>query len=1738
MLHTRLFAALVVRNAGRVGPSGLALLLAMSILALGAVPASFAQQPDRSLQDELKERTPEKLDHLRSGDARPVQGAPRQRATAAFGSKAIGGFDEITQSQSWVLNENPNPRLNFNLTGTPQYAGDVTGDGTNDYLYSTSRARDERSSALEDRTGKTALFFGGTPPQTEDQLVYTALEPAGDLNNDGHADALSGIGTGTVRFYTGGSGGYTDSGNTLSRSLSGSQVAGFADLDGDGNEDVVLHAPNNPSFEVVYGAGTLSNATSTVYTPSSNYSNYTIRTADLDGDGQGELVRLAGEAPNMEVQVFSVDASRTLTQEQKFVNGNLQSNASSNQIALVDVNGDGPLELVTTSGDDVPSLVFAGQSGGSFSETAIEFQQNDALPAGDLDQDGNHDFFVYDAASDTRYVAFGPDNLSDGLSLDTEISYSADVSGRMGFLPSGGLGDVTSDGRPDIVLNYTRDQGEVGRRFFSVNTDGSARSPTDVTYPREHFFDRINEVNEIGDFNGNGATDFAVVRDNLNRVEIFYGGGSISSTPDLTITPPSTVSHVSSGDVNGDNNSDLLVGGKGSGRIDIYFGGSNADATADHSILASDVGFPIHIPRVVGDINNDGYADWVASDRGFNGDFSVSGQNVAIFFGDGSSLPSTADATLQYPDGRFLGEVKAGVGDVNGDGIDDFAFDNTVDGQMDVYFGNTSGSFSTPADLSLPVRPYAGLAGGDFNGDGTSDIAAVDYSTPGNALIDIFYGGSDIDTTPDLQLPIPAGVGGGDTDGDGIANNTIGVLESPGDVDGNGADELIHGSSFFGFQRHALLYRPSTDRDPIRVFRGPNSNAALGSQQFIYSAAMGDFTDNGTTDFVATQFNDDNDAFRSSRVYRYAIDVPSQAPRIAAPSELTASAGGSSIDLSWSAVEDQQLAKYYVYRTLDPIGASTRPSDLTPYDSTSAGTTAFTDTDVPGVSGYYYRVTAVDSDGNESFFSPEDQATAVQISQSDLAVAADYEDGQRDTSAAGGTTIRPDSVDVSDVSNGVAALEVNASGSGSVTINRKANLPRSDRLSFLVQPDPSTDFTLTLTFVENASGTEASYDVQIPVNAGEAWVRHEVSFSDVGASFNPVASRSGGNGSFLRLEISANKDVTYHVDEFEFGTQERALVKLEDFERTTLAYGPEFCNPTFGTSSMVESESDGFTARTVQGSGCFGYNYFGDTVSDSRLSADLQSDDVLSFRANASTEDSLYVFLETADNEFERRGGAKIPLPVDRWGRVQIPLQALGGTVSSLKEPGLYNVGFETRGNTPDFKIDDVKLMGRAGPGAPSALAGTVRPDTIDLSWSAPTSGTADRYFIYRNTSAFDVTPGPGVYVPIDTVDGSTTSFQDTTVVPGTTYNYRVAAIDADGNQSRFSNGIRKLAEGLAASATTTVSGDGTESFNETGTDLNFSGVNSSGDVTVNRYIGEPSDAGNITEDNVSNYRLTIDAASSLEFNSAQIRLAVSVFGGIENPSNVTIYTRDTPGSGSFTSIETTVGDNGTPDNVSDDTLYASTETFSEFALASNTDPLPVELASFDAETDGEEVHLRWTTASETDNAEFRVQRHSGDHAGDGTPSWTTVGTLDGAGTTTEQQSYRYTDAGLPYEADQLTYRLVQVDTDGATHYTDEVTVQRRIAEVQLLGTFPNPVRQQATVRYAVPDREQGRSGSRRVTMRLYDVLGRQVQTVVDAERTGRHEHRIDVSRLPSGVYFLRLTADGKTRTQKLTVVQ
>jgi len=199
-------------------------------------------------------------------------------------------------------------------------------------------------------------------------------------------------------------------------------------------------------------------------------------------------------------------------------------------------------------------------------------------------------------------------------------------------------------------------------------------------------------------------------------------------------------------------------------------------------------------------------------------------------------------------------------------------------------------------------------------------------------------------------------------------------------------------------------------------------------------------------------------------------------------------------------------------------------------------------------------------------------------------------------------------------------------------------------------------------------------------------------------------------------------------------------------------------------------------------------------------------------------------------------------------------------------------------------------------------------------------------------------------------------------------------------------------------------------------------------------------------------------------------------------------------------------------------------------ATVTNAAPLPVEMVSFDAAQTGRSVTLSWKTASETNNAGFRVQRKT-------TGGWTSLGFVESkatGGTTTETQSYRF-EVEQELGPGTHRFRLKQQDLDGTTHLSDVVSVDRRLEDaLSLSAPAPNPVRQQqGTISFAVKEQAEA-------TVSLYNTLGQKVATLYQGTPTPGQATPLTLRTddLPSGVYLVRLQADGQTRTQRVTVVK
>jgi hypothetical protein len=194
-----------------------------------------------------------------------------------------------------------------------------------------------------------------------------------------------------------------------------------------------------------------------------------------------------------------------------------------------------------------------------------------------------------------------------------------------------------------------------------------------------------------------------------------------------------------------------------------------------------------------------------------------------------------------------------------------------------------------------------------------------------------------------------------------------------------------------------------------------------------------------------------------------------------------------------------------------------------------------------------------------------------------------------------------------------------------------------------------------------------------------------------------------------------------------------------------------------------------------------------------------------------------------------------------------------------------------------------------------------------------------------------------------------------------------------------------------------------------------------------------------------------------------------------------------------------------------------------------NDIPLPIQLAEFKAAATGRDVNLVWKTSFEQNNFGFDIERKSRD--GD----YTKVGFIQG---NNKNSSYSFKDKKL--NNGKYSYRLKQIDNNGNYEYFSlnaEITIGLP-QHFNLSQNYPNPFNPSTKIDFELPS-------DSRISIQLYDMLGREVKTLVNNEnlQAGYHTIELNSSTMSSGTYFYRMNAtdaSGKNMNlvKKMTVVK
>lgn len=384
---------------------------------------------------------------------------------------------------------------------------------------------------------------------------------------------------------------------------------------------------------------------------------------------------------------------------------------------------------------------------------------------GDFDGDGTVDFVVGQENNFINSIASGNFAIRSGDSNEIVTFATGSVAGgeRIGA-DVDGAGDYNNDGYADVIIGAAGyGSGNGGAYLIKGGSSlwGTSPSTTSIlpSTPGASAFG--SSVTGIGDFNGDGYSDFAVGApedgsNNEGSVAIYFGNKngdvSLGNFHFLTTTNINTSlgTEVSSlGDINGDGRSDLLVAGAGTKGF-ILFG---RDMTSDLDV-ATNANAQFNIPgsyNVIGggsagDFNGDGYDDFTVSLA------DASGSKTYVVFGK-SGFGGTIDLTylknptnameLQYGNANGGDEIEIkGIGDINGDGYDDIAMGvpdlngsaNGGNGGVIVVYGRSGGATVAGNVATANNQALVGNDATNLMGDG----GFTDVSLRGGAGNDVF----------------------------------------------------------------------------------------------------------------------------------------------------------------------------------------------------------------------------------------------------------------------------------------------------------------------------------------------------------------------------------------------------------------------------------------------------------------------------------------------------------------------------------------------------------------------------------------------------------------------------------------------------------------------------------------------------------------------------------------------------------------------------------------------------------------------------------------------------------------------------------------------------------------------------------------------------------------------------------------------------------------------------------------
>jgi hypothetical protein len=175
---------------------------------------------------------------------------------------------------------------------------------------------------------------------------------------------------------------------------------------------------------------------------------------------------------------------------------------------------------------------------------------------------------------------------------------------------------------------------------------------------------------------------------------------------------------------------------------------------------------------------------------------------------------------------------------------------------------------------------------------------------------------------------------------------------------------------------------------------------------------------------------------------------------------------------------------------------------------------------------------------------------------------------------------------------------------------------------------------------------------------------------------------------------------------------------------------------------------------------------------------------------------------------------------------------------------------------------------------------------------------------------------------------------------------------------------------------------------------------------------------------------------------------------------------------------------------------------------------LPVTWLYVNGQLQNNTAIIKWATASESNTDKFEIE-----HSTNGI-SYSKIGTISSAGNSGTTQHYQFLHASPAIGKNY--YRIKQIDLDGRFTYSSIILLQHKDSKTNII-IAPNPVQNEATIFF----NEAGNKTLQLLTTSGYIVYTEKINGT-------NNSHTINMSKLASGIYMLRLQTENGIKTYKI----